>query len=381
MSPPTREQMSNRRKIMIGGLGALTPLVLNLLVVDFEAAYGTLSAPKLLGYLTQWLVLFYVGGLWAFLHKRESEPAKVFELGIVAPAVLIGLMNGIQVGAGPEPPEIIGSRGIPPSHPALDVLVASPVPWLLVKHPSKPAVAAGLGLAIDRLRSAASVSVASIQEGSRDLHGVAVDAETRVPITDAWVIVLGAGVEARTDSVGQFSLELPMTEAQLPTLRVAALGYQSISVMSDSQLQVVAALQPAAAPPNPVETEIVAEPPEDNPVQQFLTGLFGRRKQRKTWYVIELPPEPFHSHEAAQERAQALALIGEDLEGWGDLQPRVYADERGAVAFRGSWAVGFGGELTATEAQALITRVDETGVTKVVAMRALTRLERAELNR
>jgi nucleoside diphosphate kinase len=88
--------MKTKDKILIGGLGALTPIIMNLLVVDFRLL-GNLTFIAFLGYLVRVIVLFYLGGLVAYLHKSEKNPIKLFELGIVAPALITALLNGGNV--------------------------------------------------------------------------------------------------------------------------------------------------------------------------------------------------------------------------------------------------------------------------------------------
>ena len=85
---------TKREKILIGGLGALTPLVLHLLVVDLQAWWDSLTPFVLLGAVLRVVALTYLGGIVAYLHKDEHSPLKLFELGIVAPALLAGLLHG-----------------------------------------------------------------------------------------------------------------------------------------------------------------------------------------------------------------------------------------------------------------------------------------------
>ncbi|MDZ7332136.1 MAG: SPOR domain-containing protein [candidate division KSB1 bacterium] len=89
--------MKTWKKIFIGGLGALTPIIMNLLVVDLEVLLVKLTVFAVLGYAIRVLILFYLGGITAFLHKDENNPVKIFELGIVAPALITALINAGQI--------------------------------------------------------------------------------------------------------------------------------------------------------------------------------------------------------------------------------------------------------------------------------------------
>lgn len=89
--------MSTSKKIFIGGLGALTPIILNLLVIELDVLLLKLTLFSVIGYLIRVIVLFYLGGIMAFLHKDENNPIKIFELGIVAPALITAMLNAGQI--------------------------------------------------------------------------------------------------------------------------------------------------------------------------------------------------------------------------------------------------------------------------------------------
>lgn len=83
-----------RQKVALGGAGALTPIILNLLVVDATRSLRELTLLVVAGYLLKVISLFYLGGMTAALHRQEQDPLRVFELGIVAPALLTTFING-----------------------------------------------------------------------------------------------------------------------------------------------------------------------------------------------------------------------------------------------------------------------------------------------
>jgi len=97
--------MSTRMKFVWGGLGALTPVVATFMIVDVEtmieylnAAFGDEGSPfRLAGYSLRVLGLFVVGGVWACLHKQEYDPKKLFQLGIVAPAMITASINASNI--------------------------------------------------------------------------------------------------------------------------------------------------------------------------------------------------------------------------------------------------------------------------------------------
>ena len=92
--------MKTWKKIMIGGMGALTPIILNLLVIELEIIFADVRLFTVLGYLIRVVTLFYLGGVVAFLHKDENNSVKIFELGIVAPALITAMLNAGHIDVG-----------------------------------------------------------------------------------------------------------------------------------------------------------------------------------------------------------------------------------------------------------------------------------------
>jgi hypothetical protein len=90
----TLDQLTTRQKILIGGTGALAPILLNLLVVDLKTTFASISVIVVLGYLMRVGILFSLGGGMAYFHRTEKNALRLFELGIIAPALLTGVMNG-----------------------------------------------------------------------------------------------------------------------------------------------------------------------------------------------------------------------------------------------------------------------------------------------
>lgn len=85
--------MTPVKRFLVGGVGGLAPTLLNLVVVDVDARARGFTILVLVGYLLRTCGLFLLGGIWAYLHQRETSPAKVFQLEMLAPAVLTSLIN------------------------------------------------------------------------------------------------------------------------------------------------------------------------------------------------------------------------------------------------------------------------------------------------
>ena len=92
--------MLARKRFLLGGGGALMPVLVSILAVDVGAqliAGQSYSAAEILGTAIRYTVLFIIGGFVAYLHVDEEKPFKLFELGIAAPALITSLVtaNGI----------------------------------------------------------------------------------------------------------------------------------------------------------------------------------------------------------------------------------------------------------------------------------------------
>ena len=103
MSEKIQKTMSNKYKILIGGLGGITPVLMNLLVVDLKMLLIDLTVIAIVGYLIRVLILFYLGGIVAFLNRGEVDPVRIFQLGIAAPALVTAFINGNNIEVQKQP--------------------------------------------------------------------------------------------------------------------------------------------------------------------------------------------------------------------------------------------------------------------------------------
>jgi hypothetical protein len=86
--------MKTWHKCLIGGLGAATPLIMSLYFAEWDVVTESFSMIIFLGYLTKVIILLFVGGLVGFFYKTEESAIKLFQLGIAAPSIILGLING-----------------------------------------------------------------------------------------------------------------------------------------------------------------------------------------------------------------------------------------------------------------------------------------------
>lgn len=91
--------ISTAKRFAWGGAGAMAPILASLVILDIDSLVHALREVSedggylVLGYSIRILVLFLLGGVWASLDKLEVEPKKLFQLGIIAPAMITGMLN------------------------------------------------------------------------------------------------------------------------------------------------------------------------------------------------------------------------------------------------------------------------------------------------
>jgi hypothetical protein len=99
--------MSKRERIVLGGLGGLAPVLVNIFVVDYNSVLVDANLGLAIGYVLKSIGLFGAGALMAYLHQEPAEPRVIFQLGMAAPAALIAALNGARIERanlnGPEP--------------------------------------------------------------------------------------------------------------------------------------------------------------------------------------------------------------------------------------------------------------------------------------
>lgn len=83
------------RKLLIGALGAATPLAINFGVVD-QLTLANPTPLTLLGYAIRVLALVGLGVLVVVWNLDEPRPARIFQLGLAGPALVTGLLNGVN---------------------------------------------------------------------------------------------------------------------------------------------------------------------------------------------------------------------------------------------------------------------------------------------
>lgn len=89
--------LDSKKRILIGAIGGISPIIISLLVVDVISLYKETGLIDGIGLGIRFLVLIFIGGLVGYLHQNEQEPFKLFQLGIAAPALLTTAINGNSI--------------------------------------------------------------------------------------------------------------------------------------------------------------------------------------------------------------------------------------------------------------------------------------------
>lgn len=114
--------ISGTMRFLCGGVGALAPIFVNLVVVDMHAVLVAMAkdpegaALLIVEYGVKALALFVVGGTVGFMHDDENKPKKLFQLGLGAPAMIIAGVNGVALGdlsTRPEAPHVAPAAAPP----------------------------------------------------------------------------------------------------------------------------------------------------------------------------------------------------------------------------------------------------------------------------
>ena len=98
MSMPQQIRSAGER-VALGAVGGFTPVLLNLALVDAGTVLANLSVLAAVSYLVRVVALVALGALVAWLHDDEHKRVRAFELGLAAPAIVMGVLNGVALRA------------------------------------------------------------------------------------------------------------------------------------------------------------------------------------------------------------------------------------------------------------------------------------------
>jgi len=323
----TDKVLKVRDKILIGGLGALTPIIMNLLVVDLEKLLINLTTIAMIAYTIKVVLLFYIGGVVAYLNKDENKPFKLFQLGIYAPAMIIAFMNTNPLSTNTQEITIPASPKIEQQDKAKDQKEKN-------KEEDTHAV-----------RSASNVLVGNINAVLR--HTTPNDSMSKIDTmsADEFLDMMRAIQVENSFFVSPVLKEVVATNAALiDTAREK-------EAKQIQQLDEVNLRDPALHK---------FHYPEETPSEQFLRGFFGWKSER-LWYVVA---GKFDDEKSAMMYAKRITkelnlteeediiMVRDNLSI--ELMPKVFVPYESIVP---EYCVVLGENLTYKDAQVLQTQI------------------------
>lgn len=91
--------MKTWNKCLLASIGALMPLIMSLYFAEFEVLKQNFTTTIFIGYLIKVIILVTIGGLIGYFYRSETSGMKLFQLGIAAPAIMLGLINEQRLGS------------------------------------------------------------------------------------------------------------------------------------------------------------------------------------------------------------------------------------------------------------------------------------------
>ena len=95
-APVKREQLTANQRLLVGGLGGVTPIIATMMAGGYEA----LPLPDYQGLLEFYFgfclritLFFCVGALFVWLHQEVRGRYAVFRLGVTAPALIAAMIG------------------------------------------------------------------------------------------------------------------------------------------------------------------------------------------------------------------------------------------------------------------------------------------------
>ena len=185
---PERNAIGLKQRLFIGCLGALAPILVNLYVVDLQTTLTNVLPLEALSYALRILALCMSACLIVYLNGDEARPAKLFQLGVMAPAMLTSMLNGAAIAnktpTSPTPP--------PPAHSS----------WLLIPQANAQPVAPPQTAAA--VRDCTKPQVPSVSQ--QILKGLA-----GITPGNQWFVVVGSygSAAAAADDAKQLNAKFP----------------------------------------------------------------------------------------------------------------------------------------------------------------------------
>ncbi|WP_300673909.1 SPOR domain-containing protein [Desulfoluna sp.] len=81
-----------KKCVFIGAFAAIMPILANLVSIDAALITSSFKTTIMIGYVIKVIVLMILGGFIVYINT-ETDNKKAFQLGVMAPAIVIGMLN------------------------------------------------------------------------------------------------------------------------------------------------------------------------------------------------------------------------------------------------------------------------------------------------
>jgi hypothetical protein len=100
---------NEKKAIFVGALSGTMPLLVNLVDIDAAMILSEFNLTVFLGYIIKAIGLMILGGFIVFINS-EVDLKKSFQLGIMAPAMIVGMLNANNLTDANTQIEVLGSQ-------------------------------------------------------------------------------------------------------------------------------------------------------------------------------------------------------------------------------------------------------------------------------
>ncbi len=82
----------NKEPLLIGALAGVTPLLVNIVNTEADTLVSQFNIEIIMGYVIQAVVLMILGAFLVYVNSEDNK-WKAFQIGVMAPALVVGLLN------------------------------------------------------------------------------------------------------------------------------------------------------------------------------------------------------------------------------------------------------------------------------------------------
>jgi len=86
--------MTDRERITLGAIGGGLVALIGYPVPAYEGIFILGGVGLIVGLVIRGVGFAFLGGLWAYMHRQESDRFKVFQLGLLGPAIVSAMVSG-----------------------------------------------------------------------------------------------------------------------------------------------------------------------------------------------------------------------------------------------------------------------------------------------